>query len=190
MDNTTFETKNFQANAERREELKKKGVIIINEPFLDQSMEKFYFDLDDLKHSRTVDEIKIYVHSPGGYDTSMFPLIDLIDSIKKPVHTIALGHACSAAAFLVMCGHKGYRKAHRHTEFLLHTGGTKIDKYTKTSQIEAIVDSLRLTDKYVIELIKERTKMKDKDIKKYMGALDEYIRANDALKYGIIDEII
>lgn len=190
MDNKEYDMKNWDICSKQREEMKKRGIVVINEPFLDGMLEKVYFDILDISNNKLVDKITIYVNSNGGYETSMFPLIDLISSIKKPVETIAMGKAYSAGAFLVMCGHKGHRKAHRHTEFLLHSGGMTLPKYTKHVQLEQYIKSLETGNNSVINLIRSKTKMKEADIKRFMGATDEFIRADEALRYGIIDEII
>ena len=66
--------------------------------------------------------IKIFLHSPGGYLTSTFTMIDAIKMSKTPVYTIAIGEVYSGGFFTFLAGHKKY--AYPHASFLYHEGAT------------------------------------------------------------------
>jgi ATP-dependent Clp protease protease subunit len=64
--------------------------------------------------------IQLFVGSYGGCEYDMFALYDTIQTIKTPVHTIAIGKCMSAAPLLVCCGKKGHRYASPNTFFMVH----------------------------------------------------------------------
>ena len=62
--------------------------------------------------------IKLYIHSPGGYLTSAFAIIDTVKLSKTPVHTIAIGDVYSGGFFIFLAGDKKY--TYPHASFLYH----------------------------------------------------------------------
>lgn len=180
----TFE--NFNAAKERE----KKGILLINGPFTPLMMENIAFKLLSLAENKNIPEITLYINSNGGYVDSFNPLMDIIDTIKKPVSTIVLGKAYSAGAMLLLCGHKGHRFAYKNAEILIHEVAD-FPGYAKNTQTQHNAKNLDRINNLLISIIKERTKMKKEEIYKYMHSnSDIFITAKEALRYGIIDKII
>lgn len=175
---------------DRREKNASKGLIILNGIFDEKMLEYVYFELLSKIEDKTIESITIYVHSDGGQTTALLPMVDLIASSKKPIGVVALGRAYSAGAMLLLSGHKGRRYAHRHTEILLHevsiNGG-----YRKVSEMTLDTERVVKLNEMLCKMIADKTKMTKKQITRYMRSTrDEFITAEDALKYGIIDKII
>lgn len=184
------EKKLIEKNMDRREKLKKKGSIVLNSNFDDEMMEDIFFDLKEMIDNKLIADITIYINSNGGDVDALMPLIDLIDTSSKPVNTVVLGKAYSCGAMLLLSGHKGKRKAYKHSEILIHEVAADFG-YNKNSQFKQDADYLERINKMLVDILKERTKMTITQINKYMKSnIDIFITSDDALTYGIIDEII
>jgi len=167
----------------------KQGIIIINQEFTPQLMEWVIYSLKAAETSRLIDDIEIYINSNGGDVTALLPMIDLIDIIQKPIKTIVLGKAYSCGALLLLCGHKGKRMAYKNSEILLHEVGGGI--YGKSTQVRHEAERLQRFNELAIKLIRERTKMSEAQIDKFMHSnQDIFITSEQAWEFGIIDQII
>ncbi len=132
-------------------------------------------------------DIYIYINSPGGSITSGMAIFDTINYIKPKVSTICIGMAASMAAFLLASGEKGKRYSLENSEIMIHQplGGvqgqvTDIDIVTKRL--------LRIKDR-MNNILAEKTNQDIDTIKKDTER-DNFMFADEALQYGIIDEII
>ena len=180
----------IKKNISNRAKLKKKGEIILNSEFDDEMMEDIFFDLKEIIKDKTVDEITLYINSNGGDVDALMPLVDIIDSSPKPVNTIVLGKAYSCGAMLLLSGHKGKRKAYKHSGILIHEVSADFG-YNKNSQFKQDAEYLDRINKMLVDMLKSRTKMTASQIYKYMNSnIDIFITADEALKFGIIDKII
>lgn len=190
MDYEKISEKLLENNFKSREESEKKGILIVNYLFDQVMMENVAFKLMKMADDKTIDEIKIYINSNGGDVSALMPLVDIIDGIKKPVFTIVMGKAYSCGAMLLICGHKGRREAYKNADILIHEVAS-YRGYGKNTQIQHDAKYIQRINSLLAKIIKERTKMKDQEIKKYMESnSDIFITAKDALRYGIIDKII
>lgn len=128
--------------------------------------------------------IKIYIDSPGGDLDATFSIIDSIALSKTPVWTITIGAGCSGAFFIGIAGHK--RLGYPHSSYLFHEGcaqgGGDAHKYIQGVRFyEKKLSMLRkITLKY--------TRLTEEDYKKHKKD-DLWMTAQEALKYGVIDEI-
>ena len=169
--------------------LKTKGILTINEDFTDLMMQRIYFDILDISRNNNIKFLTIYINSRGGSVDSLFPIIDLLNQYNKPISTIVMGKAYSCGALLLLSGTKKLRFAHKHSEILLHeVAGKTIDK---NKQIQENAKWINRINKSFKLIIKEKTKMTNEQIDKYMESnLDIFLTSNQALHYGIIDKII
>ena len=173
----------------QHEKLKKQGKIIINEEFTPEMMQRVYFDIVDLAKNKNLKKIEIYINSNGGSVDALMPLIDIIKTCETPIHTIVMGKAYSCGMMLLMCGHKGTRFAHQHSEILIHdvAGGTS----SKNEQFQEDAKYMQRIHNQLSDIILERTKMTKTQVEKYMNSnKDIFITSQQALKYGVIDKII
>lgn len=133
------------------------------------------------------EDIYLYINSPGGSVTAGMAIYDTMNFIKSDVVTTVIGMAASMAAFLLASGEKGKRYALPNAEVMIHQplGGAQ----GQATEIKIAAERiLKLKKKLNILL----SKMTNNSLKKitHDTERDNYMDANDALKYGIIDKII
>ncbi|MBQ3380071.1 MAG: ATP-dependent Clp endopeptidase proteolytic subunit ClpP [Clostridia bacterium] len=132
-------------------------------------------------------DIKFYINSPGGSVTAGFAIYDTMQYIKCDVSTICIGMAASMGAFLLAAGAKGKRFALPNSEIMIHQpmGGARgqaSDIKIHAQQILKIRDSLN-------KILAERTGQPLEKIENDTDR-DNFMSAEDALNYGLIDKII
>lgn len=129
--------------------------------------------------------IYIYINSIGGDVQTMWTIINTILLSKTPVYTIVYCNALSAAAFLLVAGHKRY--ALPGSTILVHSGSCSFNgDVEKVESAKKYYDAL---SKRVNTFLLQRSKIPEKDLKR-KGAVDWYMTAEEALSYGLIDEIV
>ena len=135
-------------------------------------------------------EISLYINSPGGSITDGMGIVDTMNYIKCPVSTICVGLAASFGAVLLANGEKGKRYATPNAEILIHQpliGGNGIAGQTTEIKIQA--EHMIKTREKLNKLLSEKTGQSLEQIEKDTER-DHYMTAEEALKYGLIDEII
>lgn len=137
--------------------------------------------------------IKLYINSPGGSVYDMLAVYDAIRSSPCEIHTIVTGTAMSAAAFILISGHKRY--AYENSKIMLHELSTYKDGYVKFSDLQIEQQENQDLMDTLYKILRKHTKFKDQGGKKehdYMPDLykDMYLSATTALKWGLIDYII
>ena len=135
-------------------------------------------------------EIHLYINSPGGSITDGMAIVDTINYIKCPVSTICVGLAASMGAVLLASGTKGKRYATPNAEILIHQpliagGGLS----GQTTEIKIHADHMVRTREKLNKLLSERTGQDIATIERDTER-DNYLTAEEALKYGLIDEIL
>ena len=135
-------------------------------------------------------EISFYINSPGGSISDGMAIVDTINYIKSPVSTICVGMAASMGAVLLASGAKGKRFATPNSEILIHQpliagGGLS----GQTTEIKIHADHMVKTREKLNKLLSERTGQSLETIEKDTER-DNYMTAEEALKYGLIDEIL
>ena len=135
-------------------------------------------------------EINFYINSPGGSITDGMAIVDTMNYIKCPVSTICVGMAASMGAVLLASGEKGKRFATQNSEILIHQpliGGGGLSG--QTTEIKIHADHMVKTREKLNTLLSERTGQSLETIMKDTER-DNYMTADEALKYGIIDGIL
>ncbi|MGG1060028.1 ATP-dependent Clp protease proteolytic subunit [Bacillus licheniformis] len=175
---------------------KKRDLILggtVNEESIHKLVDKIIeinrYDEDKLEKdsSYTPKPIKIYVNTYGGalYDANM--LIGIIESSKTPIHTYCSGKAMSAGLYIYVSGHK--RFASKLATFMYHDASTG-QKDTVEGLKREIDHVEKLRDRYDQYII-SRTKLPKELMDKTKRHKEElYLFADEALEYGIVDEII
>jgi ATP-dependent Clp protease protease subunit len=132
-------------------------------------------------------DISIYINSPGGEITGLFAIYDTMQYIKPDVSTICMGQAASAAAVLVLAGTKGKRYALPHSRILLHQphGGAQ----GQAVDIEIQAKEITRYRKLLEELIAEHTGQPLEKVSKDTDR-DYILTADEAVAYGVVDEVI
>ena len=139
--------------------------------------------LDSLRH----EDISIYINSPGGNVTSGFAIYDTMNFIKSDVSTICLGMAASMAAFLLSSGKEGKRYALPNSEVMIHQplGGAS----GQATEIKIAAEHILKTKKKLNEILAKNTGKSIKQIENDTDR-DNYLTANDAKDYGLVDKIL
>ncbi|MBQ8425946.1 MAG: ATP-dependent Clp endopeptidase proteolytic subunit ClpP [Clostridia bacterium] len=131
-------------------------------------------------------DIMMYINSPGGSVVSGMAIYDTMNYIKCDVSTICVGMAASMAAILLSSGAKGKRFALPNSEVMIHQplGGFQ----GQASDIQIHADHMMKTKKLINKLLSENTGMPLETIEKDTDR-DNYMSAEEAKKYGLIDKI-
>lgn len=129
--------------------------------------------------------IKLYINSPGGYLTSAFSIIDTIKLSKTPVYTIAMGDVYSGGFFIFLVGDKKY--SYPHASFLYHEGsienGGDANKFRNFAKFyEVLLEQLR-------QIVLKNSSITEEEYEKHIKD-DWWLTAEEAVKYGIVDEIL
>ena len=132
-------------------------------------------------------DIMLYINSPGGVITAGLAIYDTMQLIKADVSTICLGDAASMGAFLLSGGTKGKRLALPNSRIMIHQplGGAK----GQATDIEIEAKEILRMKTMLNELMAQHTGQKVEKIKKDTER-DNFMSAQEALEYGLIDRII
>ena len=135
-------------------------------------------------------DIYLYINSPGGSITDGMAIYDTIQYIKSDVCTICVGLAASMGSVLLAAGTKGKRYALPNSEVLIHQpliagGGLS----GQTTEIKIHADHMVKTREKLNKILSERTGQ-PLDVIEKDTERDNYMTAEEAKKYGLIDEIM
>jgi len=139
--------------------------------------------LDSINH----DDISLYINSPGGSVTAGLAIYDTMNFIKSDVSTICIGMCASMAAFLLSSGQKNKRYILPNSEVMIHQplGGAS----GQATEIKIAAEHiLKIRDK-LNKILSKNTKQSLDKIKEDTER-DNFMNANEAKEYGIVDEII
>jgi len=135
------------------------------------------------------DDITLYINSPGGSVYDGLGLLDIMEYIKPEIGTINTGLAASMAAIILSSGSKGKRKALKRSRTMIHQPMTIGYGFSQASDMEIEAREINDLKKQLYEIISENTgQVYDKVHKD--GDRDYWMSAQDAKKYGMIDEIL
>ena len=132
-------------------------------------------------------DISLYINSPGGSVTAGMAIYDTMKYTKADVSTICVGMAASMGAFLLSAGEKGKRFALPNSEIMIHQplGGTQGQATDIQIHAERII---KMKDK-LNRMLAEHTGQ-PLDVIKHDTERDNFMSAEEALKYGLIDKIV
>ncbi|HKK96447.1 MAG TPA: ATP-dependent Clp endopeptidase proteolytic subunit ClpP [Anaerovoracaceae bacterium] len=132
-------------------------------------------------------DISVYVNSPGGSVTAGLAIYDTMRYIKPEVSTICVGMAASMGAFLLAAGQKGKRYALPNAEVMIHQplGGAQ----GQAEDIKIHADWIIKTREKLNRMLSENTG-KDISIIEKDTDRDNFMSADDAEAYGLIDKVI
>ena len=167
--------------------LLKDRIIMLSGEVNDQMANSIIAQLLFLDAQDNTKDIYMYINSPGGVITSGMAIVDTMNFIKSPVSTIATGMAASMASIILAEGEKGKRFALPHATVLIHQplGGAQ----GQATEIQIAAEEILKTRKMINELLAKDSGQDIETIKRDTER-DHYMTAEEALKYGLIDEII
>ena len=139
--------------------------------------------LDSTNH----DDISIYINSPGGSVTAGMAIYDTMNFVSSDISTICVGIAASMAAFLLSSGTHGKRYALPNAEIMIHQplGGANGQATDIKIASDRIIDIRKRLNKILAKNTSQNIRKIEKDTER-----DNYMNADNALSYGLIDKII
>jgi len=132
-------------------------------------------------------DIQIYINSPGGSVYAGLGIYDTMQFVKPDVATICTGIAASMAAVLLCAGEKGKRSALKHSRVMIHQpmSGTQ----GQVSDMEIAVRETLKVKKELYDIISNHSGKSYEQVEKDSDR-DYWMRADEALEYGMIDEVL
>ena len=167
--------------------LLKERIIFLDEDVNDISAGLVVTQLLFLESEDPTKDINLYINSPGGSVTAGMAIYDTMQYVKCDVSTICIGMAASMGAFLLSGGTKGKRYALPNAEIMIHqpSGGAQ----GQATDIRIVADQILKTKKKLNEILAENTGQPLEVIERDTER-DNYMTAEEAKAYGIIDEVI
>ena len=170
--------------------LLKERIIFLGEEVNDVTAGLVVSQLLFLESEDPEKEIFLYINSPGGSITDGMGIVDTMNYIKCPVETVCVGLAASMGAVLLTAGEKGKRFAMPNSEIMIHQpliGGGGLQG--QATEIKIHADHLVRTREKLNKFLSERTG-KPLDVIEKDTERDNYMTAEEALEYGLIDGIM
>ena len=168
--------------------LLKENIIFLGTPIDDSIANLICAQLIHLESENPDRDINIYINSPGGDITALFAIYDTMQFIKNDIATICLGQAASAAAVLLAAGTKGKRLALPHSRVLLHQPYGQVG-YGQVTDLEIAANEILRMRELLEEILANHT---GQPLDRIHADTDRdfVLEANEALAYGIIDDVI
>jgi ATP-dependent Clp protease protease subunit len=131
-------------------------------------------------------DISLYINSPGGSVSAGLAIYDTMNYVKCDVSTICIGMAASMGAFLLSSGAKGKRYALPNSEIMIHQplGGAQ----GQASDIKIAAEHILKTKHKLNSILAENSGKPLEQVEKDTDR-DNYLSANEALEYGLIDKV-
>ena len=161
-------------------------IIFVNDEITDQTANLIIAQMIYLEGKDPDKDIMMYINSPGGSVVAGLAIFDTMNYIKCDVCTICVGMAASMAAVLLSSGTKGKRFALPNSEIMIHRplGGFQ----GQASDIKIHADHIMKTRKLLNKILSENSGVDIEKIEKDTDR-DNYMSAEEAKKYGLIDKI-
>jgi len=163
-------------------------IIFLGTPISDDIANAVMAQLLCLQQMDAERDIEIYLNSPGGSFTALTAIYDTMRYIKPDVRTVCLGQAASAAAVILAAGTKGKRLALPNSRILIHQPAME-GGYGQSSDIEIQAKEVLRIRALMEQMLAEDTGKTTEEISRDIER-DKYLTAEQALDYGIIDEVL
>lgn len=167
--------------------LLKDRIIFLGEEVNDVSAGLIVSQLLFLEAEDPGKDIQLYINSPGGSVTAGMGIYDTMQYIKCDVSTVCVGMAASMGAFLLSGGQKGKRFALPNAEIMIHqpSGGAQ----GQATEIQIVAEHILKTREKLNKILAENTGQ-SLDVIKRDTERDNFMSAQEAKEYGLIDEIL
>ena len=181
------QTSRGERNYDNYSRLLKDRIIFLGEEVNETTASLVVAQLLFLESEDPGKDIHLYINSPGGMVTAGLAIYDTMQYIKCDVSTICIGMAASMGAFLLAGGAKGKRLALPNAEIMIHqpSGGAK----GQATEIQIAAENILKTKKKLNEILAANTG-KPYDVIAADTERDHYMSAQEAMEYGLIDNVI
>ena len=164
-------------------------IIMLSDQVNDATASLVVAQLLYLESQDTEKDISLYINSPGGSITSGMAIYDTMQYIKCDVSTICIGMAASMGAFLLAAGAKGKRFALPNSEIMIHQPLISGGLSGQCTDIKIQSDHLLRTRQKMNEMLAANTGKPLEQVQ-IDTERDNYMSAQEALEYGLIDKVI
>ena len=167
--------------------LLKDRIVFLGGPIIDPVANTIIAQLLFLEHEDQKKDIKLYINSPGGSVTSTMAIVDTMNHVRPDISTFCVGLAASGAAIILSAGKKNKRYILPNAEVMIHQpmGG-----------VEGQATDIAITAKHILKTRDNLNKLLAKNTGKSLPEIEKdverdfFMDAQEAKKYGIIDEIV
>ena len=162
-------------------------IIILSEEVNDATASLVVAQLLYLEGQDPKKDISLYINSPGGSVSAGFAIYDTMNYIKCDVSTICVGMAASMGAFLLSAGAKGKRCALPNSEIMIHQplGGSQGQATDIQIQANQIIKIKKKINTILADNTGKSIEIIERDTER-----DNYMTAQEAMEYGLIDKVI
>lgn len=167
--------------------LLKERVVFLGDQVTPETANLVVAQLLHLAYEDPKKDIKLYINSPGGSIYAGFAIIDTMNYIEPDVQTIGIGLQASMGSLLLSSGAKGKRFCLPNARVMIHQPSSGTEGKITDQEI-ALKEGIELK-RIVIDMMCKNTGKDAKTIERDMDR-DNWMSAEEALKYGIIDEVI
>jgi ATP-dependent Clp protease, protease subunit len=168
--------------------LLRENIIMVNGPIEENMASLVVAQLLFLDAQDSDREINIYINSPGGQVTAGLAIYDTMRILRRPVATTCVGLAASFGTILLMAGDRGRRRSLPHARIHMHQplqGGIS----GQATDIDIAAREILHTREVLNDIIHHHTEQPLERIKKDTER-DFYMSAQEAVEYGIVDEVL
>jgi len=167
--------------------LLKENIVFLGGPIDTHVANSIIAQLLYLEQKDSKKDISFYINSQGGSVTATLAIMDTMNHIKNDVSTVCVGLAASGGALLLSAGKKGKRFSLENSEIMIHQplGGAE----GQASDIEITAKQILKLKERLNKILSQNTGQKISQIEKDVDR-DYYMEAEDAKKYGIIDQVL
>lgn len=162
-------------------------IVFLGEPITRDSANLVIAQLLHLESQDPEKDISLYIDSPGGEVYAGLGILDTMNFIKPEVSTICVGMAASMAAVLLASGAKGKRLCLPNSMVLIHQPSSGVEG--QQTDIQIVADETKWIRQHLNQILADAT---GQPIEKVNADTerDNYLRANEAFEYGLVDRVI
>lgn len=165
-----------------------RGDIFLTGVITEDYAQSIVHQLNFLNRSPRVKDIHMWIDNHGGYVSSAFMILNTMELISKPVITINMGIAYSAAAVILAHGKIGSRYVYTNSQTLIHVSHVGHIE-GKEHEVSEELREMKLNNELLYERLSKRTGVSIQVLKAIMRE-DRYLSAKEAIKLGLADKIM
>ena len=162
-------------------------IVFLGEPVTRDSANLVIAQLLHLESQDPDKDISLYIDSPGGDVYAGLGILDTMNFIKPDVSTICVGMAASMSAVLLAAGAKGKRLALPNSMVMIHQPSSGVQG--QQTDIQIVADETKWIRQHINELLSDYTGQSIEKVN-VDTERDNYLRAQEACDYGLVDRVI
>ena len=167
--------------------LLKERIVFLVGPINDNVASLVTAQLLFLESENPKKEISLYINSPGGLVTAGLGIYDTMQYIKPDVSTLCIGQAASMGSFLLAAGHKGKRFSLPNSRIMVHQPSAGFQG--QATDIEIHANEVLSLKKRLNQIYSKHTGKSEDEIKSALER-DNFMTAQDAKQFGLIDQVV